>query len=555
MASILGGNPMEQHNQNWLPHLSNEVVADARGWNLDAYVIALEGWRRGLTLKWHTKDSEKFPDMKTWYVDTPGRLFSLSSEDRTHYFFRTRGDKVTNEAVEIGGNKAKTKQALSQAGIRTPIGKRFDKQASDQEILSYGEKIGYPVVLKPTDGSFGRGVITNIRNEQELQAAITYLRHELNEPDVLLEQFSNGEDYRIYVVGDKAVAAMKRVPANVIGDGVSTISELIEQKNEIRKQNPRLISCLIKLDKEKQSFIKSQGYTLDTVLEKGKQLFLTNKSNISLGGDPINVTDEMPQEIMDYAVQALQAVPGLTHGSVDLIIDFEKSLSEAATVIELNPTSQIGGLLFPMQGKASDVPAAIIDYYFPETINLDIDRTKFYFDFSDVLSPLASNVATSSTVTPMPQGKVYAKKYTVIGDVQNLGYHMGLRKQAFERYLCGLVLNRSDGNIDVVVAGTDPDMVDDFKNGILEDPERSTVEEIYESTWSEPMKVGFEIKGDLKLQEAEIEQLIQQIETTEDELKIAEKQQKKLYTSFSWKISAPIRLVGSVIKKIRGEHP
>src|SRR5690625_8041811 len=89
-----------------------EVVQDAQGWNLDAYTIALEGWRRGLTLRWHTKDSEEFSKMKTWFVDSPGRLFSLSSDDKTHYFFRTRGDKVTNEAVEIGSDKGKTKELL-----------------------------------------------------------------------------------------------------------------------------------------------------------------------------------------------------------------------------------------------------------------------------------------------------------------------------------------------------------------------------------------------------------------------------------------------------------
>ncbi|MDO6658973.1 hypothetical protein Q4550_24320, partial [Anaerobacillus sp. 1_MG-2023] len=75
-------------------------------------VVALEGWRRGLTLRWHVKDSEKFKEMKTWFVDKPGQLFSLSSKDRTHYFFRTRGDKVTNEAVDTGRDKEKTKQAL-----------------------------------------------------------------------------------------------------------------------------------------------------------------------------------------------------------------------------------------------------------------------------------------------------------------------------------------------------------------------------------------------------------------------------------------------------------
>ncbi len=99
---------MEDNNKEWLPHLSSEIVSEAHGNLLDAYAVSLEGWRRGLTLRWHAKDSEKFSEMKTWFVDNPGQLFSLSSKERTHYFFRTRGDKVTNEAVEIGKDKEKT---------------------------------------------------------------------------------------------------------------------------------------------------------------------------------------------------------------------------------------------------------------------------------------------------------------------------------------------------------------------------------------------------------------------------------------------------------------
>src|SRR5699024_1222028 len=92
-----------------LPQLPNEIVTDARKTRLCAYAVALEGWRRGLKLKWYTKDSEHFQDMVVFGVNPPGRLFSLSSDTATHYFFRTRGDLVPNEAVEIGSEKDDTK--------------------------------------------------------------------------------------------------------------------------------------------------------------------------------------------------------------------------------------------------------------------------------------------------------------------------------------------------------------------------------------------------------------------------------------------------------------
>ncbi|MBR7554917.1 hypothetical protein KC820_12350, partial [Allobacillus sp. SKP8-2] len=77
----------EQDNQ-WLKHLPPEILDGIQGNYLDSYAIALEGWRRGLTLKWHVKDSEKFKEMETWFVDEPGQLFSLSDGNKTHYFFR-----------------------------------------------------------------------------------------------------------------------------------------------------------------------------------------------------------------------------------------------------------------------------------------------------------------------------------------------------------------------------------------------------------------------------------------------------------------------------------
>lgn len=554
MTRMLGVDGMEQQKAEWLSHLTEEVVADARGPELDAYVVALEGWRRGLTLRWHTKDSEAFKEIKTWFVDHPGKLFSLSDQEKTHYFFRTRGDKVTNEAVTIGSDKEMTKQALRQANITTPLGKHFGEQTSDQDIVDYAVQSGFPVVIKPTDGSFGRGVITNITSEHELTYQLTYMREKLGYKEILLEQHIPGEEYRVYVVGDKVVAAMNRIPAHVIGDGTNPIRTLIQLKNKERALNPRLVSCPIKVDKELIDLIQNnKNYTLDTIPDSGETVYLREISNTSTGGDPVSVTDNLPMEVKDTAVRALKAIPGLTHGAVDLIVDERKGIKAATTIIELNPTAQIGGLLFPVAGKAADVPAAIIDYYFPKTKEVTTDKSKLYFDFMDVLHPLVTRSAKVSTVTPYPIGKLYAKKYTVVGDVQQIGYHRGLRKEAFERYLSGLVLRLEDGNIDVVVAGTDQEMIDDFKHAFWEDPERSEVLEVHESSWDGPIKVGFEVRADLKTQIKEFQQLRQEIEITEFELKKAEKQYKRFHRSLSWRMTAPLRALGHVYKTIKGK--
>ncbi|BAC14875.1 hypothetical conserved protein [Oceanobacillus iheyensis HTE831] len=538
---------MNENNAEWLSHLSEDIVADAHGNLLDSYVIALEGWRRGLKLRWHVKDSEKFSEMRTWFVDRPGQLFSLSSKQNTHYFFRTRGDKVSNDAVDIGKDKERTKKILSENGVRVPDGKQFKKEITNQEIIEYAGQVGYPIVIKPTDGSFGRGVISNITSSSELEYSLDYLRNELGYQDIILEQFIPGKDYRLYVVGDKAVAAMHRMPPNIIGDGVNTVRALIDIKNNERKLNPRLVSCLIKADDESINYIGRQGYTLESVPENGEQVYLNSKGNISLGGDPIDVFDELPQHVKDYAVKAVQAVPGLAHGAVDMICDPDTNESY---IIELNPTSQLGGLLYPIQGKSRDIPNAIIDYYFPETIS-DKKKTNTYFDFHDVLDPLQNRDAVVTTVTPCPQEKIYMKKYIVTGNVQELGYHRGLRKQAFERFLHGYIMKMDNGDLEVVVGGADPEMVDDFKHAFWEDEERAQVMEVSEENYDEPIKVGFEIKTDLKTQLEELKMYKQELEVTERALKKAEVERRKYYESFSWKATTPVRAVGSMFKKLK----
>ncbi|MBP2076165.1 acylphosphatase [Oceanobacillus polygoni] len=539
---------MEENRAEWLSHLSNEVVSDAHGNLLDAYVVALEGWRRGLTLRWHVKDSEKFNEMRTWFVDKPGQLFSLSSKDRTHYFFRTRGDKVTNEAVDIGRDKEKTKQALLKNGVTVPEGKQFTEESSNEEIVDYTSHLGFPVVLKPTDGSFGRGVISNITSSGEFEHSLEYVRSNLGYQDVIVEQYIPGKEYRMYVVGDEVVGAMNRIPPNVTGDGVNSIGALIEIKNEERSLNPRLVSCPILVNEEVEDYIGRKGYSLDTIPEKDLNIALSDKTNISLGGDPIDALDELPEYVKEAAVKALHAVSGLEHGAVDLILHQDNA---NVYIIELNPTAQLGGLLYPIQGKSRDIPKAIIDYYFPETKDNDTGEVNTFFDFHDVLDPLQSRDAFVTTVTPCPQEKLFAKKYIVSGDVLDIGYHRGLRKQAFERYLHGYIMTLEEGDIEIVVGGTDPEMVDDFKNAFWEDEERGQVFEIQVEDYEEPIKVGFEIKTDLKTQIEDLKMYKQELEITERELKKAELKRRKYYSSLSWKATMPIRLVGSITKKLK----
>src|SRR5699024_9854372 len=253
--------------------------------------------------------------------DEPGQLFSLHSDDRSHYFFRTRGDKVTNEAVEQGMNKEITKQILAEKGVSVPEGREFTEEATEEDIIAYANELGYPIVIKPTDGSFGRGVMSNLTSDEECKYAFDYIREELEEKNIIVEKYIDGNDYRIYVVEDEVVGAILRIPPNITGDGVNSIEALIDINNKERGLNPRLATTLIEINKELVDYIGRSGYTLQSVPEKGTLIYLSDKSNISIGGDPIDVLDELSNEMKQLAVDALRAIPGLAHGAVDLMIE------------------------------------------------------------------------------------------------------------------------------------------------------------------------------------------------------------------------------------------
>ncbi|WP_010531634.1 acylphosphatase [Lentibacillus jeotgali] len=532
-----------------LPQLTNDIVKNARKTRLDAFAVALEGWRRGLKLKWYTKDSEHFNDMVIFGVNPPGRLFSLSSDKRTHYFFRTRGDKVTNEAVEIGSEKDDTKEWLNKAGVPVPQGKGFEEEATDNEIIDYAKTLGFPLVLKPTNASLGNGVRTNLQNEQEFIKAVEYVRDELGYGEVVVEQYVEGKEYRVYVVDGKAIGAYNRVPANIIGDGTHNIEELIELKNIERKRNARLNSCLIEMDKEILEFIQSSGYTLESIPKKGEQIFLRQKTNISSGGDPIDVTDKMPEHYKEVAVNALKAVPGLYHGGVDLIVNGNK-----AVVIELNPTAQIGGILYPLKGKSRNIPGAIIDYYFPETKGMDTSDSQIYFDLIDVLEPLENRSAIEVEVTSAPMGKLHAKRFVVTGTVQRHSYHRWLKKQALDRNLHGYVKNMVFDEIEIVVAGTNKSEITEFKKMIDQYPQSSKIKNIEEEDYDESVMVGFEIAEvynttSLKSAQFALRKMEKDLKHMTKQKNRIEKDNQQILDSTSWRFTEPFRKIGSAIKK------
>lgn len=473
------------YKKEWLPQLKNAISSDAVIPGISMYAIALEGWRRGLTLKFFTdKYSERVK-------------YELSDGLKRHRFDDSSGDLNTPQAYEICDDKHLTNQYLIKAQVPIPYGKTFNITATTEEILQYAQSLHYPLVVKPTDGLGGRGVVSNIKNETDLKKAISFVRDHLKFKNIIVQQFIKGDEIRIYVLNGKIIGAVNRVPANIIGDGSSTIIQLIQEKNEYRKKFPHLQYRPIRVDGEVRRCIKESGYTLDSILRKDEQLFLREISNVSAGGDPIDVTDELTDHQIETAIKATKAIPGLKQCGVDMMVNKEGE----GFIIELNASPGIGSHLFPMKGKARDIPRKIIDYYFPETKGIKTTDSNFYFNLQSILDPLQEGILTEVEVPKHPKVQ-YVKRFIIPckKDINKI-YRIIKNKSAKWR-LNGFVKRLDKDRIKIVAAFTDLNILRQFK-------EYLKYLELYpyeESNFEHPIKLGFHIyNGIYKKSRAELQ--------------------------------------------------
>lgn len=482
---------MKRRNVELIDNLTEEVVKGIGGFKLCSYLVALEGWRRGLKLTWY-KDETDLCKMHRAGGSTQGKFFSLSSEDKSHYFLRSRGDGVTNKAVNLCGNKKSTLKLLKEQGVPTPEGSIFN--IDDEEMFEYAKSIGFPVIIKPLNGSMGRGVYTNINSIEALQDALDDFKDKHKKyKSIILEKHHHGQEYRVYVVGEKVVAVTNRIPANITGDGVQSVRKLIEKKNEARKANPYLAPKPIKVDYEVKLALKNNGLDMDSILPEGQVLYLREKSNLSSGGDPIEANDKISKEVKQIAVDALKVVPSLPHAGVDIIVDSEDD--RKGVVLEINATAEISFHLFPWEGKARDVPGAIIDYYFPETVAKK--KSFAYFDYHSVIEPLKTWASEEVTVAAVPNKEMHRKCFTVNGKVQKVGYMNYIRRQALKRNIHGVIRIEGPKQVGIDAMSMDEKIFDEFMDVCYEGSKKSKVDYVKvqdKGMKNIPYKIGFVVE-------------------------------------------------------------
>ncbi|MBB3667223.1 ATP-grasp domain-containing protein [Garicola koreensis] len=294
--------------------------------------------------------------LSTWR--TSEQTFIASAADGQGISFNKSGTVLNSRpAGPLTTNKHSTRLLLQGAGVPVPRGRRFD-QSNIAAATAYAEELGYPVVLKPLHGAQGHGVVTGISSTEDLEwafqdvASSTYAHD-----DILVEEQIDGEAYRIIVVGDRAVSALISRRGAITGDGRHTVRQLVEQRQELRTQNPHLMSRPISIDERMRHLLERQDITLGTVLTEGRVVEFTYGSNTQMGGEPAQVLPEVHPSILEASVSAVQALPGLGFGGVDFLVpDISQPLSQQrAGICEVNSLPAIDSHEYPLYGAAMPV--------------------------------------------------------------------------------------------------------------------------------------------------------------------------------------------------------
>lgn len=275
----------------------------------------------------------------------------------------TIASTTSNIAVELACDKEDTKSLLELMNIPVPKGEIVYDAADLKEAL---DDLGFPLVFKPVNGNHGKGATIGVTNEQQAYQALTLAQQYSR--GVIVEQFVTGHDYRLLVINYKFVAAAMRTPAAVMGDGRSTIQQLIDQTN----QDPRRgyghenVLTSIKVDAQTLEILEKKGLTLASVLPAGEELYLKATANLSTGGTSTDVTDIVhPYNI--FMAERIARVVNLDICGIDLMSpDISVPMTEnKAKVLEVNAAPGFRMHLAPSTGLARNVAEPVIDMLFP----------------------------------------------------------------------------------------------------------------------------------------------------------------------------------------------
>lgn len=295
---------------------------------------------------------------------TQGSLVQFGWGSKQRRIQAAETDTTSAIAEGIAQDKDLTKKLLHAAGVPVPLGRPV---SSAEDAWAAAQAIGGPVVVKPRDGNQGKGVTVNIQTREQVEAA--YHSAKQMRDDVMVERYLPGIDYRVLVVGSQLVAAARRDPPLVIGDGVHTVAQLVEQVNADPRRGDGHATPLtkIRIDDIAIDRLREQGYTPASVPPLGARVVMRNNANLSTGGTATDVTDEVHPQVAARAVAAAQMV-GLDICGVDVVCDnlVQPLEQQQGGIVEVNAAPGLRMHISPSYGKGRNVGEAVINHMFPD---------------------------------------------------------------------------------------------------------------------------------------------------------------------------------------------
>ena len=271
--------------------------------------------------------------------------------------------RTSHIAVELASDKEETNRILTSLGLPAP---RQELVRKEDDAVRAARRIGGPVVTKPYNGNHGRGITIGIESEEDVRAGFRAAREHSHL--VIVENFVAGDDHRLLVVNGELVAATRRTPGHVVGDGVHTVAELVEVVNRDPRRgvgHEKVLTRLV-LDEQAERMLAKKGYTAASVPAADEVVYLRSTANLSTGGTATDVTDLIHPDNRDMAVRAIKAI-GLDVGGVDFLSTNigESYKSIGGGICEVNAAPGFRMHVAPSEGTPRDVAGPVIDMLFP----------------------------------------------------------------------------------------------------------------------------------------------------------------------------------------------
>lgn len=342
-----------------------ECVIDDRDYDLQECIFRLKQTRERERLGPSTGSIVEEAESRNipWIRLGKNSLVQLGYGIHQQRFQATITGNTSSIAVDIACNKELTKKMLDEAAIPVPKGGLV---YSIDELESTITKIGYPIVLKPLDGNHGRGQSINV-NDWDTAVKGFELAQQISSR-VIVERFITGYDFRVLVVNHKMVAAARRMPANVVGDGERTISQLIdiENKDPRRGYGHENMLTEIVVDSSTLDLLEKNGFHLESVPQKGEIVFLKSTANLSTGGTSSDVTDMIHPDNITMC-ERISKIIGLDVCGIDIMAEnLTQPLKETGgCILEVNAAPGFRMHLSPSDGLPRNVAAPVVDMLYP----------------------------------------------------------------------------------------------------------------------------------------------------------------------------------------------